>query len=315
MQNHDDHVKQETDRIGIEDYAELLDEAKEWKPAIQMTGGEPFMYRQIDDLLKLVKDRHLFCMINTNGTMLQRHAETIVSLGVEKLTVSIDGPPGVHNCIRGSDRAYDQAMAGIEALAREKARQRSAYPFIDVKSVITPANAGKLEPVVQLLDSGWIQMVDFVHMWFLHESQTRLHDKLNTGVPYYPPHSFPLFARDELKYAMKHIRDLQRRYKHRPFIVFPDIPDESMMFYYDEPSRPLYRNRCGYPYETARVLPNGDILACPEDIAAKAILGNLREESFTDIVRGQRACEFLKKLDAVDGAWPICTRCCGMFRS
>jgi radical SAM protein with 4Fe4S-binding SPASM domain len=315
MQDHNAHQQQERNRIGIDDYKKLLDEVAGWNPVIQMTGGEPFMYREIDALIETVKERNLFCMINTNGTMLKKHAELIVDLGVEKITVSIEGPPEIHNQICNFDKAYDLALSGIQAIVEEKKKRRSSYPFIDVKSVITPANVGQLESVVKLLDKGWIQMVDFVHMWFLHKSQVEIHEKLNTGVDYYIPHNFPLFAQDELKSATKHVRELQHRYSHFPFIVFPDIPDDLMQFYYSKPVKRLYRNRCIYPYETARILPNGDVLACPEDIAAKAILGNLRDRSLTEIIRGEEAQEFLRKLDKADGVWPICTRCCGLFRS
>ncbi len=325
MQDHNAHLRQEKERIGLDEYKKLLDEVKGWSPVIQMTGGEPFIYREIDALIEMVKERNLVCMINTNGTMLQKHAGVIVDLGVEKVTVSIEGPPEVHNRICDFDRAYELALSGIQALAEAKKKRRSPYPFIDVKSVITPANAGRLEPVVKLLDTGWIQMVDFVHMWFLHPAQVEIHKKLNPGADYYPPHEFPLFKQEELAYAMKHIRELQRRYSHYPFIVFPDIPDDLMRSYYSDPAKRLYRNRCIYPYETARILPNGDVLACPEDIAAKAILGNIRDRtihdrtirdrSLTDVIQGEKAQDFLEKLDKSGGAWPICTRCCGIFRS
>lgn len=315
MQNHDDHRKQETNRIDIDAYKKLLDEVKGWNPAIQITGGEPFMYSEIDTLIEAVKEKNLFCMINTNGTMLKKHAGLIVDSGVEKVTVSIEGPAEIHNQICNSDKVYEQALSGIQALAEEKKKKGRSYPFIDIKSVISPANNGHLESVVKLLETGWVQMVDFVHMWFLHTSQVEPHKKLNTGVDYYPPHNIPLFSENELEYAMKHIRKLQHRYRNSPFIVFPDIPDDLMKFYYSNPAKRLYRNRCIYPYETARVLPHGDVLACPEDIAAKAVLGNIRDKSLTDIIRGKKAQEFLAKLDRANGAWPICSRCCGIFRS
>lgn len=315
MQDHDDHRKAETNRIEIEDYKKLLDEVTPWKPMVQITGGEPLLYKNIETLLHETKKRGLFVMMNTNGTMLEQHAKAIVESQVAKLTVSIEGPPEIHNKITQVANSYDKTIAGLKAVAEEKKRTGSAYPFIDVKGVITPANIGQMESIVQLHDTGWVQMVDFVHIWFLHRSQTELHDKLKTGVNYYPPHDMPLFKPEELRETMAHVRDLQKRYKSKPFIVFPDIPDDQMELYYSKPTELIHRANCIYPYESARVLPNGDVLCCPEDIAACGHLGNLSESSLTEIIRGEKAQAFLEKLEKANGAWPVCSRCCGIFRS
>lgn len=315
FQAHNDHKKREENRIGIDDYRKVLDEVKDWKPVIQINGGEPFMYPDMPLLLEEIKKRNLFCMINTNGTLLKKHAELIVKLGVEKLAISVEGPPELHNKICNFDKAYNMTLAGIQAIAEEKKRQKSAYPMIHVKSVISPANVGQLEPVIKLYDTGWIQMVEFSNMWFLHESQVELHDKLHTGVDYHPPSTFPLFSKDDFRTAMEHVWDLQRRYDHLPFIVYPYVSEDLVDIYYEKPTKFLHKNHCLYPYQSARILPDGDVHACFEDLAAKAIIGNVRENSLTEIIRGEKAQEFLRKLDEAGGAWPICTRCCGIFRT
>ena len=315
MQDHEDHRRQEENRIGLADYRRLLTQVKPWNPTVQLTGGETFMYPEIGGLLDILRELDYFVTINTNGSLLEKYAQKVVASRVGKLTVSLDGPPDIHDSIRHFPGAHERALAGLEALAEEKKRQSSRYPFIDVKSVISPDNVGNLEPVVKLAQEGRIQMVDFVHMWFLHQSQVERHQELGFEVDHYPPHTFSLFEPQLLRQAMAHVRDLQRRYKKAPFIVFPDIPDDKMEYYYADPLRPLYRTRCIYPYETARVQPSGEVLACPEDIAARAPLGNVREESLVDIVRGEKSARFLSRLDQAGGGWPICNRCCGLFRS
>ena len=315
MQDHEDHRRREENRIGLPDYRRLLTQVKPWNPTVQLTGGETFMYPEIGGLLDILRELDYFVTINTNGSFLEKYAEKVVSSRIGKLTVSLDGPPEIHDSIRRFPGAHERALAGLEALAEEKKRQGSRYPFIDVKSVISPDNVGQLEPVVRLAGEDRIQMVDFVHMWFLHQSQVERQQELGFQVDHYPPHTFTLFEPKLLREAMAHVRDLQRRYRKLPFIVFPDIPDDKMEYYYADPLKPLYRTRCIYPYETARVQPSGEVLACPEDIAAKAVLGNVREESLVDIVRGEKSAEFLSRLDQAGGGWPICNRCCGLFRS
>lgn len=315
MQDHDAHRQPELDRIGLDDYRRVLDQAKFWNPVIQLTGGEPFIYPEIIALLGSIKKKKFFCMANTNGSTLKTHAKQLVELGVEKITVSLDGPPEIHDKVRRFDKAYELAVEGIRTLVEEKKRQGEKYPFIDVKSVINPGNTGHLEPIVKLAQTGLVQMVNFVHVWYLDQSQIDLQKSQGIDVEHYPPHTFPRFNPEELKAALSHVRDLQERYKNVPFIVFPDIPDDQMDFYYSNPNKRLHREKCIYPYETLRVLPSGEVVVCPEDIAAKGYVGNIRHESLEEIVNGELATKFLSQLDQAGGAWPMCNRCCGIFRS
>ncbi len=315
MQDRDAHKKEDKNRLEMDHYNRILEDVRPWAPAIQLTGGEPLLYKDIVPLLEAVKKRNLFCIINTNGTMLRKYAADIVKLRIEKVSVSIEGGPAVHNRICHSNNAYESAISGIQTLAEEKKRQNSIYPFIDVKSVLTPANTGELEPVLRLYDTGWIQMIAFLHMWFVHASQVEAHKTLNTGIDYYSPPHIKIFKKDELKIAMSHVRELQKKYSKYPFVVFPEIPDRQMDDYYSDPVKVLHREKCIYPYETVRIFPGGDVAPCPEGMGARASLGNIHDKSIIEIVRGEKAREFLKKLDDSGGVWPICTRCCGFFRS
>ena len=315
MQDHDAHRQPELNRIGLGDYRRVLDQAKIWNPTIQLTGGEPFIYPEIEELINVIKEKNFFCIANTNGSTLKNHAKQLVELGLEKIAISLDGPPEVHDHVRQFDNAYQLAEEGIRALANEKKRQGKSYPLVAVTSVINPTNTGYLEPIVKLAQTGLVQMVNFVHVWYLHQSQIDLQKSQGIEIEHYPAHTFKMFTQEELKDALYHVRDLQQRYKNLPFIVFPDIPDNQMDFYYSNPCKRLHREKCVYPHETIRVLPSGDVVSCPEDIAAKGYLGNIRQESLNDIVYGDLAKKFLYQLEQDGGAWPICNRCCGIFRS
>jgi len=317
IQSHAAHKsREEEDRLTLEDYDRILDRIKPLDPIIQITGGEPFLYPDIGELISMAKRKGFFCMINTNGALLAKYAAQLVETGVEKVTVSLDGPPEVHDKIRRFKGAHEMAMKGLEALAEEKRKRRSRYPFVDVKGVITPDNVGQLEPVAELSATGLVQMVDLVHMWFLHQVQVEAHKARGFNVGYYTPHQFCLFEPDLLQEAVSHVRYLQKKYRWRPFIVFPDFSDEVLREYYAHPDKPIHRMPCIYPYEAARILPTGEVLACPEDVAAKAPLGNLRKDGeILEIIRGKTAENFFAKLDRAQGAFPVCYRCCGLFRS
>ncbi len=101
---------------------------------LHLTGGEPFSYRGIVDLVELALELgYGSVLINTNGTMLG--PETIERLAVHqgrvKLTVSFDGPRELHDPVRGEGR-FDEADATVE-------RALGAGLAVTVMTVVTPA--------------------------------------------------------------------------------------------------------------------------------------------------------------------------------
>ena len=82
----------------------LLEELSGYQTDLHLTGGEPFFYPAIWDVLEAA-DRLGFSkiLINTNGGLLGD--EELARLGAMRasvhLMVSIDGPPGVHERVRG----------------------------------------------------------------------------------------------------------------------------------------------------------------------------------------------------------------------
>ncbi len=97
----------------------LLTEARELGATTFIPcGGEPFMRPDFPDLLahahKLGFERS---EVVTNGLLVPRHIDRLRELSSVTLHVSIDGPPEVHDSLRG-DGVYDRALAAVrEALA------------------------------------------------------------------------------------------------------------------------------------------------------------------------------------------------------
>jgi uncharacterized protein len=104
---------------------------------IQLSGGEPTLRPDLIRLAaSLAKDlgRKTSVAVQTNGTLLDLPmAKELKSLGLE-VGVSIDGPPGVNDSMRGGAR---ELLAGLSAL------ERAGTPF-RATAVVTRASAGKL---------------------------------------------------------------------------------------------------------------------------------------------------------------------------
>lgn len=60
--------------------------------ALRLTGGEPLLYPHLDQLLQKLQDRQWFedISMTTNGSLLAPRAETLRSLGLQRVNISLD---------------------------------------------------------------------------------------------------------------------------------------------------------------------------------------------------------------------------------
>ena len=111
----------------------IVDEGAGEFDTLHITGGEPFAYSPIFDVIE-----RAFCrgygrvMINTNGTMLtEQYIERLRQwAGRLSLSVSLDGPEDLHDAVRGAGR-YRQSLDCLRRL-------HAAGLEAQVMSVVTP---------------------------------------------------------------------------------------------------------------------------------------------------------------------------------
>nr|MBC8361774.1 radical SAM protein [Candidatus Desulfatibia profunda] len=87
--------------------------------SVKLTGGEPLLYRQLDELLIFLKSKELTIYIETNGTLIdQKMIKSFQAAGVEQISVSLDAATEeIHNKIRGIKGSYALTMQGLHRLS------------------------------------------------------------------------------------------------------------------------------------------------------------------------------------------------------
>jgi Fe-coproporphyrin III synthase len=94
----------------------VSDAARMGYQVVSFSGGEPFLYSGLVEVLRHAKSLALRTTVTTNGYFLQpRQLESLRDL-VDVLAVSLDGPPELHNRLRGSPQAFDRLCAGLKNL-------------------------------------------------------------------------------------------------------------------------------------------------------------------------------------------------------
>jgi len=103
-------------------------------PALDFSGGEPFLRRDMEELGALSRSMGCVTGVNTNGTLIDGRRAGGVAGSFDYVTISVDGPEDVHDRIRGAGGTYARAKSAMAAL-------RDAGARVGVSSVVMPSNA------------------------------------------------------------------------------------------------------------------------------------------------------------------------------
>jgi MoaA/NifB/PqqE/SkfB family radical SAM enzyme len=84
-------------------------------------GGEPLLWRPILPLSAALAGSGLRISATTNGSALHRpEARAAILKNFAELTVSVDGPAGIHDRLRGEASAFARVKHGVERLVAER---------------------------------------------------------------------------------------------------------------------------------------------------------------------------------------------------
>ncbi|MBW2334290.1 MAG: radical SAM protein [Deltaproteobacteria bacterium] len=88
--------------------------------SVKLTGGEPFLYRDIADLLAFLASEQITVLIETNGTLINRDmVERLKFCNLDQLSVSLDAATeGVHDEIRGVKGTFHRTLEGLGLLSK-----------------------------------------------------------------------------------------------------------------------------------------------------------------------------------------------------
>ncbi len=157
------------------DWLRLADEVRRWRPRITVTGGEPTVYRGCCEVLAGIKARGLYLSLNTNGLGLADLAGELVRIGLDDVSVSLDGMPDTHDAVRGKAGAFARTVEGIAALLR--ARGSRPWPLVRVTTVLSNRNLGELETLHDELARLGVDCLTLQHRWFLTPKTLALHER------------------------------------------------------------------------------------------------------------------------------------------
>lgn len=301
--------------LPLDAWVNLFDELTRWRPIVFITGGEPLLYPHILEFIEEAKKRNLLVHLQTNGILLAKMADHLVNLGVEMVTVSLDGPPAIHDLIRG-EGTFQQSVRGFRALVEARRRHQSPSPLMDIRCTVSKDNLGNLGEMVSVAQELDADVLNFTHTIFATPELVEQHNRLLNpdwaqaqGLAMIPP-SIPEgeFYESEIgpeafPLLQASFEDIRRRAEGRMKVQFsPNLPFDLIVPYYLDLGYP-FPQVCKSLWKNCRILPDGTISPC-----LHLVMGNITEEPLSVVWNNPRMRR-LRRLVS-QRLLPGCARCC-----
>jgi MoaA/NifB/PqqE/SkfB family radical SAM enzyme len=138
--------------VMLRDWSDAYD--IEFSPAVNVTGGEPFLRNDIFDVLHEFAREGFEIFLLSNGTLVSGERAKILSgLGVKGVQISIEGTKDIHEEIRGKG-SFSSSLTGIKHLL-------DAGLEVTINTTLSEINAPYFMDTIELASSLGVQRLGF----------------------------------------------------------------------------------------------------------------------------------------------------------
>ena len=125
----------------------------------------------------------MYCKITTNGVLLPKFAKQLIEADIQLINVSIDGPPKIHDLIRGVPGTFDKAYTGIKQIGTFKKEYNISNPDIIIVFTISNYNYEHLVDTITVFDGLDIDGFHFGALSFKTKKMVERHNRLYKKYP------------------------------------------------------------------------------------------------------------------------------------
>jgi len=139
-----------TPALGLEQKKQVVDRLSAWLGSgysLSFIAGEPFLHRDMLDVLGYASARGAVTSLTTNATLIatRNRARQVVESGLAFMAVSIDSMgPSFHDETRGRPGTWAQAMKAIEHVREARTALGRKNPVVYVNSIVMRGNHEEL---------------------------------------------------------------------------------------------------------------------------------------------------------------------------
>lgn len=278
---------------------------------VTLTGGEPFLRPDLPQIVQIIKKRRLQCNILTNGLLVgENRAAEMVRAGVDTIIFSLDGPPQVHDRIRGARGAHERVFQAVRRIQEEKKKRGVSRPYLGLNCTISALNQTSFSHLVDIASTYQLASVNFGYLFFTDkqaiEKTSRLVEfqQAKEEDQVLPP---DLWQIDVARFQAEKNTTQKKAAQAGVYISFtPNLKaNEIEHYFYD--ANYAYCGKCFHPWISSRVNPYGDVYPCSIDL----LMGSIRKTPFSLLWNNEKYRHFRKTLK-LHKLFPKCHKCCNL---
>ena len=261
-----------TEEVGIDVYEKLP-----FMGSVNVTGGEPFLREDIEEIIAILKKKTNRLVISSNGYFTERIKKLFTKHRDIGIRVSLEGLPKANDELRGIKDGFDHGLRTLLEL------DRMGIKDIGFGITVSDRNAGDLMELYHLAKMMDLEFATAAihNAFYFHKFDNRFEE--------------PDAATGEFK---KLIEELLRSKKVKDW--FRAYFNYGLINYIKGNPRLL---PCEMGHDSFFLDPLGEIFAC--NVMEKS-MGNLGESSFENIWHSKRAVEIRKNVkDCKKNCWMI----------
>lgn len=246
-----------------------------------ITGGQPFLRKDLFEILDYATEKGLSTSIITDGRLLDEEKSQKIVKNQTKISISIDGKEQTNDVIRGKG-AYAAAVAAIERFSREKLLNCLVYTFANADGV-TNVNEADMRHVLDLArkyDARWV---------VFHGMIPYSEDKKTLKADPTP---------QQYEWICNKLYDLTEEYNGKPGIniyipFYARVAKQRGMPDFENWYNKFFLGRCFFG-KFMSVAENGDVIPCSYNDFYR--LGNVKSKSLKEIWGEMQGSEFFNKV-------------------
>jgi len=209
-----------------------------FSPSFNITGGEPFLRKDIFDILGIISNRGYEIYLLSNGTLISKEkAQALALLGIRGVQVSIEGPEVIHEQIRGKG-SFSQSLSGIRNLL-------DAGLNVSLNVTLSELNAGYFLDLVSLASSLGVRRLGFSRLVPAGRGETLIPS---------------LLAKDKVRKIYEQIFSLE--VKGLEIVTGDPVASQMRSAFDGADAGPVPKGGCAAGLSGLTLLPDGTVVPC-----------------------------------------------------
>jgi len=288
-----------SDELSTEEWKSFIDSIAAKKPSIFITGGEPFMRKDLFEIIEHIHKKNLHFGVVTNGILLnKKKIDKLIDLKIDNIFFSLHGLQETHDKITGNKNSFDILINNIKYFCDNKEDTTTV-----INCVADETNVHEIDKLIKLCEGLKIDLFRIQHTSFLYPGE------FNNQLKFFKEH-FPESRVSILNYPVNDYKNISKeliKIKNTHYnipVSFKPLLSESQLGSWYTKNHDINRP-CFSVWRSTHIQPNGDVNPCQY---YNFVLGNIRETSFEKIWNSRNYRKLRKLLKK--RLMPACKRCC-----